>query len=103
MHRILENVLIILYFIRCVAPKDKAMALGLIAFAIGLFGKFYHAICKMLKRALLPVLTQERLSKEINPKTLSWPFFKVVQLSEYFINRIDFGPTGPYNWRSTVF
>lgn len=40
MHQILERVIII-YFIRCVAPKDKAMALGLIAFAIGLFGEFY--------------------------------------------------------------
>lgn len=29
-----------LLILRCVHPRDKAMALGLIQFAIGLFGKF---------------------------------------------------------------
>lgn len=34
-----------LLILRCVDPRDKAMALGLIQFAIGLFGEcFRHSI-----------------------------------------------------------
>lgn len=33
-----------LLILRCVDPKDKAMALGLIQFAIGLFGEYIHIL-----------------------------------------------------------
>ena len=32
-----------LLILRCVDPRDKAMALGLIQFAIGLFGKYIYS------------------------------------------------------------
>lgn len=61
-----------LLILRCVHPQDKAMALGLIQFAIGLFGKFNdsdaQSVCKrhfLTRKYLNERLLKLRLTNKI--------------------------------------